>query len=64
MLGYTCGEYPLGGGDRDTNLTISVEDRHLDSNFNYRIYMVYKLIDVNAHTMKSILPNKRLIHLA
>ena len=49
MLGYTCGEYPLGSGDRDTNLTISVEDRDLDSSFNYRIYMVYKLIDVNAH---------------
>lgn len=49
MLGYTCGDYPLGSGDRETRLTLSVEDRYLESNFNYRIYLVYMLIDVNSH---------------
>lgn len=50
MLGYTCGDYPLGSGDRETTLTLSVEDRYLESSFNYRIYLVYLLIDVNPHT--------------
>lgn len=50
MLGYTCGDYPLGSGDRETTLTLSVEDRYLESSFNYRIYLMYMLIDVNPHT--------------
>ena len=47
--GISCTSMTLGSGSVDTTFTIMAEDRDLDYNEEYRIYLVYTLVDVQDH---------------
>ncbi len=47
--GISCTAMTLGSGSADTTFTIMTQDRMLDYDDEYRIYLVYTLVDVEDH---------------
>ena len=47
--GISCTSMTLGSGSLDTTFSITTQDRYLDFDEEYRIYLVYTLVDVEDH---------------
>lgn len=47
--GITCTSMTLGSGSVDTTFSITTIDKYLDYGEEYRIYLVYTLVDVEDH---------------
>ena len=49
MSGISCTSMTLGSGSSDTTFSINTLDRMLDYDDEYRLYLVYTLVDVEDH---------------
>ena len=49
--GISCTAMTLGSGSVDTTFSINTQDRYLDYDEEYRIYLVYTLVDVEDHVI-------------
>ena len=49
--GVSCTSMTLGSGSVDTTFSITTQDRHLSYDDDYRLYMVYTLVDVEEHVV-------------
>lgn len=47
--GISCTSMTLGSGSTDTMFSITAVDKYLEYNNDYRLYMVYTLVDVEDH---------------
>ena len=47
--GIYCTSMTLGSGSLDTTFSVTTVDKYLDYNNDYRLYMVYTLVDVEDH---------------
>ena len=49
MSGISCTSMTLGSGSSDTTFSINTLDRMLYYDDEYRLYLVYTLVDVEDH---------------
>ena len=47
--GITCTSMTLGSGTLDTTFSITAIDKYLEYGEEYRLYLVYTLVDVEDH---------------
>jgi hypothetical protein len=47
--GISCTAMTLGSGSADTTFSVTTYDRYLDYDEQYRVYLVYTLVDVEDH---------------